>query len=110
MGIIGKIIIGIILLVVGLFLYADSVGLFWTPVTGIDWLGNLIVIVSGSIPAFLILIGLFIVWLELDELKMEKELEEEELEKELKEIEEESEKETKKTQKKGRAKKRKKKK
>ena len=96
MGPVGKIIIGLVLLLVGLGLYADSTGLLWKPVTGIDWLGNLIVLITGSLPAFLLLIGLFIVWLELDELKMEKELEEE-----LKEIEEEAKKEGRERKKKG---------
>ncbi len=73
-----KIIIGLILVLVGLGLFVDSVypllgvkGTF-----GIDWLGNFITVLTGTIPIFLILIGLFIVWLEADELKTAKEFEE----------------------------------
>ena len=43
---------------------------------GIDWLGNFIVVITGIIPIFLILLGLFIVWLEADELKSAKEFKE----------------------------------
>jgi len=35
-------------------------------------------VLNGVIPPFVILLGLFIVWLELDELKIEKELKQEE--------------------------------
>jgi protein-S-isoprenylcysteine O-methyltransferase Ste14 len=74
-----KVIIGLILIIIGLFLFVDSV----TPLTGttgtfgIDWLGNFIIVLTGIIPIFLILIGLFVVWLEIDELKTQKELSEE---------------------------------
>ncbi|MFH1294665.1 MAG: hypothetical protein ABIH90_01850, partial [Candidatus Aenigmatarchaeota archaeon] len=85
-----KIIIGFILLLVGLALLIDSpkvmpslipngVLIFGDVDFGaIDWLGSLITIIIGFIPAFLILVGLFMVWLEADELKMQKELEKEE--------------------------------
>lgn len=35
-------------------------------------------VVKGTVPAFLFLIGLFMVWLELDELRIERELKREE--------------------------------
>lgn len=75
-----KVIIGLILVLIGLVLFVDSV----TPLSGtmgtfgIDWLGNFIIVLTGLIPIFLIIIGLFIVWLEIDELKIQKELSEEE--------------------------------
>lgn len=81
-----KIIIGLILVLIGLGLFVDSVyplsgvkGTF-----GIDWLGNFIIVLTGTIPIFLILIGLFVVWLEADELKTAKEFEEPEQEEEKK--------------------------
>ncbi len=75
-----KIIIGLILVLIGLALFVDSV----VPITGttgtfgIDWLGNFIIVLTGVIPIMLILVGLLVVWLEADELKMEKEFSEEE--------------------------------
>ena len=72
----GKIIIGLILLIIGLGLFVDSVipisgglGMF-----GINWFDNFIIVLTGVIPIFLILIGLFVVWLEADELSARKEL------------------------------------
>ena len=78
MGVVAKIIAGIILVLIGLGLFVDSVyPLSGTKGTfGIDWLGNFIIVLTGTIPIFLILIGLFIVWLEIDELKIQKEFEE----------------------------------
>ncbi len=73
-----KIVIGLVLILVGLGLFVDSVypisGVKGT--LGIDWLSNFIIVVTGTIPIFLILLGLFIVWLEADELKTAKEFEE----------------------------------
>lgn len=74
-----KVIIGLILIIIGLGLFVDSV----TPILGvqgtfgIDWLTNFIVVLTGVIPIFLILVGLFVVWLEIDELKSQKEIAEE---------------------------------
>jgi protein-S-isoprenylcysteine O-methyltransferase Ste14 len=72
-----KVIIGLVLILIGLGLFVDSV----YPISGakgtmgIDWLGNFIIVVTGVIPIFLILLGLFIVWLEADDLKTSKEFE-----------------------------------
>ena len=52
--------------------------LFDITTLGTFWLRNFIVTLTGVIPPFLILIGLFVVWLELDEIKAEKELKAEE--------------------------------
>ncbi|MEE9323717.1 MAG: hypothetical protein V3U72_04185 [Candidatus Aenigmarchaeota archaeon] len=74
-----KIIIGLILILIGLGLFVDSVyPLLGTTslVPGIDWLANFIVVLTGVIPILLILLGLFVVWLEADELKTAKEFEE----------------------------------
>jgi len=71
-----KVLLGLIMIILGLGLFADSAipiigerGTF-----GIDWIYNFVVVVTGVIPMFLILLGLFVVWLELDELKAQKEL------------------------------------
>ena len=72
-----KVIVGLILVVIGLGLLANGV-LFEISSIGTFWLKNFIVTLTGVIPPFLILIGLFVVWLELDEIKAEKELKAEE--------------------------------
>jgi hypothetical protein len=75
-----KVLLGLILIGIGLGLFVDSV----TPILGTsnlipgDWLSNFLVVLTGFIPAFLILIGLFVVWLEIDEIKAEREIRAEE--------------------------------
>jgi len=77
-----KILIGLVLVLIGLGLFVDSVyPIMGTKGTfGINWLDNFIIVLTGIIPIFLILVGLFIVWLEADELKTAKEFEEPERE------------------------------
>jgi len=72
-----KILIGLVFVLVGLGLFVDSVyPILGTKGTfGINWLDNFIIVITGTIPIFLILIGLFVVWLEADELKTAKEFE-----------------------------------
>lgn len=71
-----KIIIGLIVIIIGLGLLVDSV----IPITGglgtwgINWFDNFITVLTGVIPIFLIILGLFVVWLEADELKTRKEI------------------------------------
>ncbi len=85
-----KVFLGLILIGVGLALFVDSVyPMVEIPIiSDIDWLNNFIVLLTGFIPPFLIIIGLFVVWLEIDEIKAEKEIRAEE-EKEKKEKEKE---------------------
>ncbi len=72
-----KILIGLLIIVVGFGLFVDSVyANKWTGIT-INWWQNFKVVITGVIPPLLILVGLFIVWLEADELKAEKEISEE---------------------------------
>ncbi len=72
-----KILVGLFIIVVGFGLFVDSVyGNRWTGVN-INWWHNFKIVVTGFIPPLLILIGLFIVWLEADEIKAGKELKEE---------------------------------
>lgn len=76
-----KLLIGVLFLVIPLGLYAYEF-MYKTSFSllGINFnlLGSLRVVLQGMIPPFLILIGLFIVWLELDELRIERELRAEE--------------------------------
>ena len=75
-----KIIVGLILILIGLVLFVDSV----IPLSGelgtaigeyrINWLDNFLIVLTGVIPIGLILVGLFVVWLEADELKAQKEI------------------------------------
>jgi len=75
-----KLLVGLIFIVIGLGLFIDSVyPIIGTVGTfGINWFNNFITVLTGVIPAFLILLGLFVVWLEIDEMKAEKELKKEE--------------------------------
>jgi predicted tellurium resistance membrane protein TerC len=99
-----KVLIGLIMIAIGLGLFAESLpqlNLGIPLISGIDWLGNFIVLLTGFIPPFLILIGLFVVWLEIDEIKAERELRaEEEKEKREKEKQEKEKPEKPKTKKK----------
>jgi hypothetical protein len=81
-----KLLIGLIFIAIGLALFIDSVYPIMGTVgtLGINWFNNFIIVLTGVIPPFLILLGLFVVWLEVDEMKAEKELKKEE-EKEKKE-------------------------
>jgi len=75
-----KLLVGLVFIVIGLFLLADSIipilGIVGT--LGINWFDNFIIVLTGIIPPFLILLGLFVVWLEIDDMKAEKELKREE--------------------------------
>lgn len=73
----GKIIGGFILILIGLGLFLDSFNPS-TSILGVEWISNFIIVLTGVIPILLILVGLFIVWLEVDELKAQRELEKEE--------------------------------
>ena len=71
MGAALKVLGGLILIIIGLYLFASE-----TQVAGytIQWLKNFGIMLTGIIPIFLILAGLFVVWLEIDEMKTQKEL------------------------------------
>jgi len=75
-----KLLVGLIFIAIGLGLFIDSVYpiLGTVGTLGINWFNNFITVLTGIIPAFLILLGLFVVWLEVDEMKAEKELRKEE--------------------------------
>ena len=76
----GKMLVGIILLLVplGAYAYEYTTGVKTILGISIPLLSSLKTVVLGIVPPFLILIGLFIVWLELDEWRIEKELKAEE--------------------------------
>jgi len=60
-----NIFIGAVLLIASIaYVYTDQYG---------AW-GDFLTVVNGTVPAFVALIGVFIIWLELDELKVRKEL------------------------------------
>jgi len=70
----GKLIVGIILVVASAWwILKGSLS-----VLGRSGIADLITILNGAIPVIVFLLGIFIVWLELDELKIEKELAKEE--------------------------------
>lgn len=71
-----KVLLGFVFIAVGLGLFVDSI--MPNPITGVQWVTNFVILLTGFIPPFLIIIGLFVVWLEIDELKVQKEIEEEE--------------------------------
>ena len=62
-----KIIIGLVILAVGLALLLDLV-----PGLQLGALSAFVTVLKGTIPVLLVLAGLFIIWLELDELKTQK--------------------------------------
>jgi uncharacterized membrane protein YdbT with pleckstrin-like domain len=78
MGAATKIILGLVLIVIGLGLFVDSVKQFLPNAIHWPWLESFKTLVLGVVPIFLILLGLLVVWLEVDEMKMEKELRKEE--------------------------------
>ena len=84
MNIFAKLIIGIILLVVPLglyiyeWLYPKSPILIPGTQIKLHLLSSLWTVLQGVIPPFLILLGVFIIWLELDEWRIERELKAEE--------------------------------
>ncbi len=84
-----KLLIGVVLLVVPLGMYAYELMNGLNGVFELNLLRSLGILLQGSVPLFFMLIGLFVVWLELDELKMEKELKKEEVKEEVKEIKKE---------------------
>jgi len=81
-----KIVLGLVLLGVPLALYAYDL-MTPGPIVEFQVLGRklqlspiraFLTVLEGTIPPFIALIGLFIVWLELDELRIERELKQEE--------------------------------
>jgi len=73
-----KLLVGVVLLVVPLGLYAYELMSGMEGAFGLQLLQSLGIVLQGTIPPFIMLIGLFVVWLELDEWKIEKELKKEE--------------------------------
>ncbi len=76
-----KVFIGIVLFLVPLVLYAYEYLYHVNPTfMGIQFnlLGSLWIVLQGIIPPMLMILGLFVVWLELDEWKIDRELKAEE--------------------------------
>ena len=76
MGAAVKLLIGLIVLAIGLLLFADELFLHVLPIK-VMWWQNFLTLVTGFVPIFLVLIGLFVLWLEIDELKTAKEFKKE---------------------------------
>ncbi len=66
-----KALIGLIVLAVGVAMFADEWGFHAFPGT-IKWWSSFLTVLAGAIPVVLILVGLFIVWLEWDQMKVRK--------------------------------------
>lgn len=73
-----KLLIGVVLLIGPLVMYAYELMNNMRGLFGLTLLRSLGIVLQGTIPPFIALIGLFIVWLELDEWRIEKELKKEE--------------------------------
>jgi len=69
-----KALIGVILMVVSAWWVYKGSPMY----IGRSGIEDLITVLNGAVPVFVFLLGLFIVWLEYDEWKIEKELEKEE--------------------------------
>ncbi len=67
-----KLVIGLIVVIVGLGLFVDSVFDF-IPGISIRWWNNFLLVASGVIPLLLIIGGAFVLWLVMDEIKTNKE-------------------------------------
>lgn len=66
-----KIFLGAIMMIGSVYAVYYSIGTTW------DLWSAFLTVLMGVIPLLIFLVGLFIVWLELDELKIEKELKKE---------------------------------
>ena len=60
-----KVLLGIILVIVGLWLLIYGYN-------GTGWLSDFVSVVKGILPVFLVFIGAILVWIESEELKVEK--------------------------------------
>jgi len=81
-----KLLIGVVLLVVPLALYVYNF-VAQDPIFSVSVMGKEIqfrpwesvwIVIQGTVPLFIMLVGLFVIWLELDEWRIERELREEE--------------------------------
>ena len=63
-----KIILGLILVIIGLWLILPVSWCSWC----VGWWSELWTVIKGFIPIFLIFFGAILVWIESEELKMEK--------------------------------------
>jgi uncharacterized membrane protein YwzB len=70
MGAIVKILIGALMMIISVWWAFQGSGQY----LGRSYLNDLITLLNAGIPIVVFVIGLFILWLELDELRIEKEL------------------------------------
>ena len=60
-----KILVGVVLLISSIaYVYTNQYG---------AW-DNFLVVLSGTVPAFVSLVGVFIIWIELDDIKVKREM------------------------------------
>ncbi len=65
----GKIIIGAVLVIIGLYLLIPIPGLSYP--NGISWF-DFLTVLKGVIPPLLVFVGAILIWVESEELKIEK--------------------------------------
>lgn len=66
----GKVLVGIILVVASAWWVIQGSRMY----IGRSGFQDFVTVVNGAVPVLVFLLGLFIVWLEMDEMKVEKEL------------------------------------
>jgi uncharacterized membrane protein YwzB len=71
-----KVLIGIVLVIASVWWIIQGSTQYSATIFGITHSGiqDLITVLNGAIPVLIFLLGIFIVWLEIDEMKIEKEL------------------------------------
>lgn len=76
MGPRSKLVIGVLLILFGIWWYVpDTVFSAITPFSSLTNLQALVALVQGGAGVLAVLIGIFVVWIELDEIRMRRELE-----------------------------------
>lgn len=71
----GKVVVGIILVVASAWWIVQGSAKYFC-INGYcrSGIGDFLTVINGAVPVLVFLLGIFIVWLEMDEMKVEKEL------------------------------------
>jgi len=75
-GALCKVIVGALLMIAGIYYLVGGPAFPW--LTGNRPYIDLLIILNGGIPLLVFFLGLFVVWLELDEIRIEREIKAEE--------------------------------